>query len=70
MYGSGVPDPVSVTRSKLYANPWSLGAFHAIHVGVNSTDLENFSEPVNNLKFAGSYISPAFSLLETYQYLY
>lgn len=55
MYGSDVPEPESVSRTKTYSNPLSLGAFHSIVAGVNSTDIENFSRGIRNLQFAGEY---------------
>lgn len=57
MYGSSVPEPVSLHVTKWCHNPLTLGAFPILHYGSTLDDLKNLSAPVDNLLFAGNFIS-------------
>ena len=58
MYGNDVPEPKSVSCTKWYTNPLTLGSFHVIRNGVTSDDLENLSRDIGNLYFAGTVRLP------------
>lgn len=58
VFGSNVPEPVSVSRTDWSRDPWSLGSYTAMVVGSSTDDIVALGEPIGErLYFAGEATS-------------
>jgi monoamine oxidase len=58
VFGSYLPEPVSVSRTEWSRDPWSLGSYTAMIVGSSTDDIVALGEPIGErLYFAGEATS-------------
>jgi polyamine oxidase len=60
MYGNNVPEPKSISTTKWYTNPLTLGSFHVMRPGLTSADVDNLARDIGNLYFAGDGADASF----------